>query len=105
VVLKVDQPGFMSESCEHRVEEVLRATFPFLRALRWALLAARRRENLSAELVAGERCDPSAILRIVTVVAGILNPVDDSPPTAELHRADTDHVHTRLVDHSIAFID
>src|ERR1700738_4573681 len=82
---------------QHRVEEILRTAFALLRALRRRLLLAWARKRLTAELIAiGEARHPGIVLRIVAVVAGLLDPSHDAPAPAELHGADVDNVHPWL---------
>jgi hypothetical protein len=103
-------PRHMRESLaqprQHRVEEILLAAFALLRALRRRLLLARARKRLAAELVAvGKARHPGIVLRIVAVVARILDPPHNAPAPAELHGAHVDHVHARLGDEPVGLLD
>src|SRR5262249_17323857 len=85
---------------------VLRATFALLRAHRGNHFVPWRGKLLAAELVAAmQRSYPGAVLRVVTVVSGALDPLHDAPPAAELHGADSDQVHLRLIDAAVAPFD
>ncbi|MCY1519608.1 hypothetical protein D9M68_543620 [compost metagenome] len=97
VVRKRDAGKLPGETSQHRVEEVLRTTFALLRALRWVFLLFRGREHFTTKLMTVQRGDPSAVLRIVPVVTGTLDPIHDSPAATEFHGADTHHVHLRLL--------
>src|SRR5579883_629183 len=94
------------EPRQHRVEEILRASLPLLRALRRRPLLPWRWERLAAEFVAvGEARHPGIILGIVAVITGRLDPRHDAPAPAEFHRADMDHVHPRLGDAAVSLFD
>jgi hypothetical protein len=94
-----------AKPCQHRVEEILRATLALLRALQRRLFLAGARKRFAAELIAVEARHPGIVLRIVAVIARVLDPSHNAPAPAELHGTDMDHVHPRLRDAAIGLLD
>ncbi|MNI99574.1 hypothetical protein D3C73_1586880 [compost metagenome] len=65
-----------------------------------------RGERFATELIATSQLrHPSVILRVVTVVTGIFDIFNDAPTAAELHGADTDHIHSRLKYLAVTLLD
>ena len=93
------------EALQDRIEHVLRHALALLRALRRAFLLRSPGKSLTTELIAVERRDVDAILRIIARIRRIADPVRNAPAPAEFHGAWADDVHPRLLDRAVGLLD
>ena len=100
-IAQAGQSGTLGKATQYRIEEILRAALALLRALRRAFFGGYRGKRFAPEFVAVQSGHPGAVLRIVAVIAGTLDPGHDAPAPAIFHGADADHIHFRLADHAV----
>ena len=95
----------LREAPQDRIEHVLRHALALLRAFGRAGLEAAAGKRLAAQLIAVQSGDVDVVLRIVERVGRVADPVEDAPAAAELHGADADEVHLRLLDGAVGLLD
>ena len=92
------------EGAQDRVEQILRAALALLRADGRRLFIAHRGHLLAPKLVAAETGEIDIVLRIIARVGRILDGRDKAPTPAELHGANADQVHPRLIDRAVGLL-
>jgi hypothetical protein len=93
------------EGAQDRVEHVLRAALALLRAFLRRHCLADTGKALAAKLVAGHAGEVDIVLDVIARVGRALDRRYQAPAPAELHGADADHVHARLIDRAVALLD
>ena len=93
------------EAQQHWVEHILGTALAMLRALRRRLVLAHAGKAIASELPSRHRRDIDIVLPVVARIGRRLDPIDDAPAAAELHRAHADEVHLRLIDRAVALLD